>query len=107
MVRLQVSLEAGRYSRTRTQTRPSAMVRRVRGAGTRRHHRPFFGIPWTLGSCDKIGRVRVPETQYARNGDVSLAYQVVGSGPVDRVYVPGGWSNVERNWEDGDYARFL
>ena len=30
-----------------------------------------------------------PETKYVRSGDVSIAYQIVGDGPVDLVYVPG------------------
>jgi len=36
-----------------------------------------------------------PETQYARSGDVSIAYQTLGAGPVDLVMVPGWVSNVE------------
>jgi len=48
-----------------------------------------------------------PETQYARSGDVSIAYQVFGSGPVDLVVVPGWISNVEYQWELPDFARFL
>ena len=36
-----------------------------------------------------------PETLYARSGDVSIAYQVVGDGPFDLVYVPGFVSHVE------------
>ena len=35
-----------------------------------------------------------PETRYARSGDVSIAYQVVGEGPFDVVFVPGWVSNV-------------
>ena len=35
------------------------------------------------------------ETRYARSGDVSIAYQVLGDGPFDVVYVPGAISNVE------------
>ena len=31
----------------------------------------------------------VPEVHYARSGDVSIAYQVVGEGPIDLVFVPG------------------
>ncbi len=31
----------------------------------------------------------MPKTRYARSGDVSIAYQVVGDGPRDLVYVPG------------------
>lgn len=48
-----------------------------------------------------------PETRYARNGDVSIAYQVTGDGPVDVVLVPGWVSHVEYAWEEPSYARFL
>jgi hypothetical protein len=40
-----------------------------------------------------------PETRYAKSGDVNIAYQVVGDGPFDLVYVPGWVSNVELLWE--------
>ena len=40
-----------------------------------------------------------PKTKYARSGDVSIAYQVVGDGPIDIVYVPGFISHVELIWE--------
>jgi hypothetical protein len=36
-----------------------------------------------------------PQTRYARSGDVSIAYQVVGEGPFDLVFVPGAVSHVE------------
>ena len=36
-----------------------------------------------------------PETRYARNGDVRIAYQVIGQGPIDLVFVPGYVSNLE------------
>jgi len=36
-----------------------------------------------------------PETRYARSGDISIAYQVVGEGPFDLVHVPPFVSNVE------------
>lgn len=49
----------------------------------------------------------MPETRYARSGDVSIAYQVLGSGPRDLVYVPGWVSNLEVMWEDPTLARFL
>jgi pimeloyl-ACP methyl ester carboxylesterase/DNA-binding SARP family transcriptional activator/class 3 adenylate cyclase len=48
-----------------------------------------------------------PQTRYARNGDVSIAYQVVGKGPIDLVLVPGWVSHVEYAWEVPSYARFL
>src|SRR5881396_1648536 len=49
----------------------------------------------------------VPKTKYARSGDVSIAYQVAGKGPIDLVYVPGWVSNIETAWEDPDVSRFL
>ncbi|HEV8651584.1 MAG TPA: adenylate/guanylate cyclase domain-containing protein [Actinomycetes bacterium] len=48
-----------------------------------------------------------PETRYARSGEVSIAYQVVGEGPLDLVYVPGWVTNIELMWEEPSYARFL
>ncbi len=48
-----------------------------------------------------------PEQRYAKSGDISIAYQVVGDGPNDLVYVPGWVSNVETAWEDPPVARFL
>jgi pimeloyl-ACP methyl ester carboxylesterase len=49
----------------------------------------------------------IPETRYARSGDLSIAYQVVGDGPFDLVHVPGWVSNIEMMWEEPSYARFL
>jgi class 3 adenylate cyclase len=43
--------------------------------------------------------VQSPETRYAKSGDVSVAYQVLGDGPYDLVFVPPGVSNVEMVWE--------
>ena len=40
-----------------------------------------------------------PKTKYARSGDVSIAYQVIGDGPMDLIYVPGFISHVELAWE--------
>jgi class 3 adenylate cyclase len=42
--------------------------------------------------------VELPETRYARSGKVSIAYQVMGEGPPDLVFVPGVISNVEYAW---------
>ncbi len=48
-----------------------------------------------------------PETHYTRNDGVHLAYQVVGNGPVDLVYVAGFITNLELQWEDPAYRRLL
>jgi pimeloyl-ACP methyl ester carboxylesterase len=49
----------------------------------------------------------VPETRYAKSGDLNIAYQVVGEGPFDLVYVPGWVSNIEAMWEEPSHARLL
>jgi class 3 adenylate cyclase len=46
-----------------------------------------------------------PPTRYAKSGGVNIAYQVVGDGPVDLVYVPGWVSHVELAWELPDLER--
>ncbi len=40
-----------------------------------------------------------PKTRYAKSGGGSIAYQVVGDGPSDIVFIPGYVSNVEFWWE--------
>ena len=48
-----------------------------------------------------------PTTRYVRSGEAHIAYQVVGNGPFDLIWVPGWISNVEISWEVPEYARFL
>jgi class 3 adenylate cyclase len=50
--------------------------------------------------------VEVP-TQYARSGDLHIAFQVLGGGPIDVVIIPAFMSNIEIGWELPDWARFL
>ena len=45
--------------------------------------------------------------RYARNGDVALAYQVIGDGPQDVLLVSGFLSNIEYAWMYPSLARFL
>lgn len=49
----------------------------------------------------------MPQTQYARAGTVSIAYQVFGDGPVDIVMVPGLASHLELLWEYAGWRRFV
>ena len=50
----------------------------------------------------------IPQTRYAKAPDgTSIAYQVVGDGPVDLVYATGIWSNVEIMWEHPLWAHYL
>lgn len=48
-----------------------------------------------------------PETRYVKNGDVNIAYQVVGQGDVDIVFVMGWVSHLEYFWEEPHFAAFL
>lgn len=49
----------------------------------------------------------LPETKYAQNGDVNIAYQIVGDGPVDIVFVMGWISHLEFFWKHHLFASFL
>jgi class 3 adenylate cyclase len=51
--------------------------------------------------------VSMPETRYARSGDVMVAYQVLGEGPFDVVFAPGFVSHVELQWEAVGLAALL
>jgi pimeloyl-ACP methyl ester carboxylesterase len=51
--------------------------------------------------------VDVPETRYARSGDVWIAYQAFGDGPADLVFAPGYVSNIELGWSLPGRAAFL
>ena len=48
-----------------------------------------------------------PETRYAKSGDVNIAYQVIGNGPLDIVFVMGWVSHLEYFWEEPSFVRFL
>jgi class 3 adenylate cyclase/alpha-beta hydrolase superfamily lysophospholipase len=42
----------------------------------------------------------MPETQYTRSGDVNIAYQIIGDGPVDLLWIPGFAQHLELAWEE-------
>lgn len=48
-----------------------------------------------------------PATHYVQNGDVNIAYQVVGEGDLDIVFVMGWVSHLEYFWEEPHFAAFL
>ena len=48
-----------------------------------------------------------PETRYAKSRDLNIAYQAVGEGPFDLIYVPGWISNVELMWDEPAHAHVL
>jgi pimeloyl-ACP methyl ester carboxylesterase len=49
----------------------------------------------------------IPRTHYARSADHSIAYQVVGDGPEDVLFIPGFVSNIELHWEHPAFIRFF
>jgi pimeloyl-ACP methyl ester carboxylesterase len=49
----------------------------------------------------------LPQTKYAQSGDIFIAYQISGSGPIDIVFAPGFISHLELVWEEPRHARFL
>lgn len=51
--------------------------------------------------------MRPVETLYARRGEARIAYQVIGQGSLDLVFVPGFVSNLEILWEDPSYSRIV
>jgi pimeloyl-ACP methyl ester carboxylesterase len=53
------------------------------------------------------GAFEPPKTQYAHSGDVNIAYQVIGDGPIDLVFVMGWVSHLECFWTEPSFARFL
>ena len=48
-----------------------------------------------------------PVTRYAKSDDVHIAYQVLGDGPTDLLFVPGFVSNVEATWQSPECSAFF
>ena len=51
--------------------------------------------------------MEAPKTKYARSGELSIAYQVIGDGPLDLVHIPGLVSHLDAAWENPKYRRFM
>ena len=48
----------------------------------------------------------MPETRYAKSGDVHIAYQVLGDGPIDIIYIGSFFTHLEVLWEHPGYRAF-
>src|SRR5690242_11639843 len=59
-------------------------------------------LPWA-----RTRRHMQPVTRYAKSGESHIAYQVVGNGTFDVVFVPGFISNLDLVWDDPPRGRFL
>ena len=92
----------------------------IRSAGRKRSKMPMFAdsfckrslgpssrrsVRWRWGVRFPVGMP--PETKFAKSGDISIAYQILGDGPRDLVLVPGWMSNIEAFWDEPAVARFL
>jgi hypothetical protein len=44
--------------------------------------------------------------RYAQNGDINIAYRVVGSGPRDLIFIQGNITNLDIYWDDRRYREF-
>ena len=51
--------------------------------------------------------VDAPEVRYVRSGELFIAYQVLGDGPLDLVFVAEFWHSIEAQWEHPAFAAFL
>jgi DNA-binding SARP family transcriptional activator/pimeloyl-ACP methyl ester carboxylesterase len=54
-----------------------------------------------------VKTVERPTTRYVQSGDVHIAYQVLGHGPVDVVFIGGWLSHLEQIWEEPGLAQFF
>jgi hypothetical protein len=90
----------GRCSRRRR-----GEARRATGGLSLHTTEPDHGLRAPVGPPETTDVI--PDTQYTESGDVYIAYQVIGDGPVDLVYVPGYASNLAYNWQWPPYARYL
>jgi pimeloyl-ACP methyl ester carboxylesterase/DNA-binding winged helix-turn-helix (wHTH) protein/class 3 adenylate cyclase len=63
--------------------------------------------PSLLSSSSPLLASAVPETHYVQNGDVNIAYQTVGEGDLDIVFVMGWVSHLEYFWKEPHFAAFL
>ncbi|PYS68525.1 MAG: adenylate/guanylate cyclase domain-containing protein [Acidobacteria bacterium] len=61
--------------------------------------------PGPIAGAKTTGDLK-PETKYAKSGDIHIAYQVLGEGPLDLIYVPGWVTHIEYGWEEPSLANF-
>ncbi|MBW8011735.1 MAG: alpha/beta fold hydrolase [Chloroflexi bacterium] len=52
-------------------------------------------------------KISIPQTRYVRSGEIYIAYQVVGSGPIDFLVIPGYVTHLEHAWNEPKLANIL
>lgn len=78
-----------------------------RDGGSARARSATAGLPTVARSAEVGTTGLAPTVKYTRSGSVNIAYQVVGSGPIDLVFVMGWVSHLEYFWREPLFARFL
>ena len=73
----------------------------------RRGYRFIADVSRARPASAPVDVVEAPPVHYAHSGRVNIAYQVVGSGPIDLVFVMGWVSHLEYFWKEPRFARFL
>jgi class 3 adenylate cyclase len=63
-------------------------------------------LPSRLATKDDDAKMEAPDIRYAWSGASALAYQIVGDGPIDLVYLPQFIQNLEWTWGHPLYARY-
>ena len=69
------------------------------------HSIPADRAPRSAPVAGSASASRRGPVQYARSGDVNIAYQVCGDGPLDLVFVMGWVSHLEYFWKEPSFAR--
>lgn len=67
---------------------------------------PLVETPGVGGRIDRDAERPAPQTRYAQSGDVNIAYQVVGDGPIDLVFVMGWVSHLDYFWREPSLPGF-
>lgn len=67
----------------------------------------FAAPPRRRVSASQLAASQIPETHYVQNGDVNIAYQTLGDGDLDIVFVMGWVSHLEYFWKHHLFASFL
>jgi DNA-binding SARP family transcriptional activator/pimeloyl-ACP methyl ester carboxylesterase len=73
----------------------------------RREPSPEAAVPHTPAGPEIATTRSLPATRYVKSGDIHIAYQVIGHGGPDIVFVPGAISHLDLWWETGPTARFF
>jgi pimeloyl-ACP methyl ester carboxylesterase len=78
-----------------------------------RYRQLLESFPISMPTCDDVAvhstadGMKVPETRYARSGDLSIAFQVIGDHARDLVWIRGNVSDLETLWEQPRFVEYV